>query len=166
MQQRVRRNGSVRSTINMTVEVFLYGGDATFTRGDIVTVYRTSKVPNVERDAEHDTWHTVGGVPMAKTGYVHVPRVPDDLFQNMLRLTRTKYYPPTDGRDPHSGGIQYKRRWRLVISELSDPVRDELLANKEITRSWVQFKNRVKNKITGEYLADSHLAETDPDPDR
>ena len=153
--------------VDATVEIMLETGQPSYARGDIVDIYRTDKFTNITWNAGQSKYLTGGGVLMPKTGYVHVTGIPNDIFGRLKRrLTKDKFNPDVSGGvDPHSGGRQHKRRWRLVVSELATPVRDELLADREITRTWIQFKNKTKHKISGVYLADSHLAEVDPDPD-
>ncbi len=148
--------------IHTTFEIMLATDSVSYDQGDIVEVYRTNRFTNVEWNGASYT--TAGGVLMPRTGYIHVRNVPTDVFRRIRRLTRRKYHDPLDPEDPHSGGERFRRRWQVQIDELATPVRNKLLADREITRTWIQFKNKTKHKVSGVYLADSHIGQSDPDP--
>lgn len=153
-----------KETVNATVEVMLYPGPTRYERGDVLIIARTNRVPLVSWDGAE--YKTEGGVLMPRTGYVHVLNVPQEYFINFRnRINRPKRHPTPDPEDQHAGAIQHKRRWQLQVNELAAGVRQQLLDEKEITQTWLQFKNKVRHKISGSYLTDAYLGETNIDPE-
>ena len=159
-------NQSAKNRVDASVEIMLATDAPNFEYGDVIEIYRTSRLAKVIWNEADQEYKTTGGVKFRRTGYIHVQNIPQDMFRRLRRIRKQKYAPDiSGGENPHSGGLLRRRRWQVQIDELADGPRNKLLNQRELTRTWVQFKNKTKHVFRDEYLTDAFVDDDlDPDP--
>lgn len=109
-----------------------------FKDGDIIGVYLRSKV-------------TKSPSPNSPLGFIHITGVPITALRKAKRLMEMQVNPfdPSD--------IWKKRVWNIDPSTLPLAIKQTIKKNREITVSWTQVKNYLKNKVTNSLVKDNDL---------
>ena len=141
--------------MDITLEIMKVAhGD--YEKGDIVDGWKATD--HAEWDDVEGEYHIVGGVYSPNTGYVHITGVPISVVQKIKILIEMQWKTPTIPEDPHSGGIEKKRKWHALIDAIPAGVKQKFNSNGEITFSWTTVKNFIHNKVLDKLLEASDLA--------
>ena len=112
--------------------------------GHFVAVYPATRVA----DKVGQNYLAKGGVGMPRTGYIHVIDVPDTISFKRVRRVVTNAYRVWALPEVNPRRIKKRRRlFRLRPSLVPAAARNRLLADREITVTFTQFKNFVR-KLT------------------
>jgi hypothetical protein len=130
--------------MDITIEVMLpaRGGDWTQeTHGS----YRVLTVVDV-----YDHLKVTPVIGMPRTGYIHVTGVPDQRFARIKDVLLTPWTVGT--------ATVERRLWRGVASRVPANARNRLLADRQITVTWTQFRNFLQDLQEQRDLTDADIA--------
>lgn len=126
-----------------------------FQRGDINLVVLTP--PHASKDGDDWRWDTP--ILSPRCGFIHMPDVPEERWQNMRRRFMDRLTVNNvssiedrdnapDEEDPPTSErfISRRRRWRFDIPGLPAPKRNELLTLKETTYRWDLARDLIRRK--------------------
>lgn len=95
--------------------------------------------------------------------FVHVRGVPDRPLERVKLLlcgrdVEIGSIPGPDGLEPAIVGYYRRRRWGVVVSDIPAAIRNRLQSYRQITVTWTQVKNYLKNVRANTLITDSDLS--------
>ena len=140
--------------MDITVEVMLpprgatdytTSGNANWPLLAIIAVYPLKTIPVV-------------GMPV--TGYMHVTGVPEHPSWTAMGLTQEQVFKGINQTlsdaltDPETGAFLSRRNWTGTPTGIPANLRSRFLTDRQITLTWTQFRNFIRNASGGALTAD------------
>ena len=124
--------------------------------GDILEGYRARTIAALDGAGDYRLNEVISS---PRTGFVHVTGVPILAVRKIKRLAES-HQQITGTR---AGGdlnivTLLKRKWGVDVASIPLVVRQQFIADKEITFTWTQVKNFIRNKPENRIVTDADIA--------
>jgi hypothetical protein len=125
--------------VDITIEVMLpERGSSDFTQPG------HNRYPMLGIVAVYDHMKITDSVGMPRTGYIHVTGVPDARFARLKEVIEAR-------------GVGSKRAWSVLDSRISAQAKASLVADRQISVGWAQFRNLLRNRDESRDLTDADV---------